>query len=58
MPIYEIRWSEEVFYTQVVEADSAEEAQFMLLRGDFDWPDPDNIESTDYIYVEVVDADL
>lgn len=55
MPKYEIRWSEEVFYTHVVDADSAEEAELMLLNGDFDWPDPWTTESTDYIHVEEVD---
>lgn len=58
MPIYNVSWTEELFYTARIEADSKEQAREMAFKPSFEWPDPYGFEIQDSIEVEEVDAEV
>lgn len=56
MPIYNVSWTEELFYTARVEADNPQHAQEMLFTDRFAWPVSYESEIQDSITVEEVDG--
>ena len=56
MPKYRVTWTEEQWYTEVIEADSEEQASEMVFNGGFEWPPPYGFEIQDSIDVEEVDG--
>ena len=58
MPIYNVSWTEEQWYTARVEADDEQHAQEMLFTGGFDWPEPYGFEIQDSVEVEEADAEV
>ena len=52
MPIYDVSWTEELWYSTRVEADDEQHAQQMVFDGSFIWPEPYASEIQDSVYVE------
>lgn len=52
MPIYDISWTEEQWYTARVEADDEQQAQQMLFSGEFEWPEPYGFEIQDSVVID------
>lgn len=52
MPIYNVSWTEELWYTARVEADDEQHAQQMLFDHSFVWPEPYDSEIQDSVEVE------
>lgn len=58
MPIYNVSWTEELWYTARIEADSESHAQEIVFDGSFVWPEPYASEVQDSIYVEEANAEV
>jgi hypothetical protein len=52
MPIFEVHWTEELWYSATIEADNEEHARQMVFSGEFEWPQPHGFEVQDSVVVE------
>jgi hypothetical protein len=54
MPIFEVHWTEELWYSATIEADDEEHAHEMIFTNRFPWPEPHGSEIQDSIVVEPI----
>lgn len=55
MPKYRMSWTEEQWYTEIIEADNEEQAVEMLFNGEFEWPEPYGFEIQDSVVVDAIE---
>ena len=58
MPIYDVSWTEELWYNARIEAEDEQHAQERLFDGSFVWPEPYDSEVQDSIEIEEAHAEV